>query len=237
VSEYSGLANLEVMEEAVRYNDFLAGLVAALARPGEKLLDFGAGNGRFSARLAAQGFDVVCVEPDRHLRKELEKKALRVVADLAEVPSASVHAVYSFNVLEHIEDDAAALAGLHRVLKPDGRLLLYVPAFMVLYSAMDRRVGHIRRYRKQPLARLVRGAGFSVEQVGYADSLGFAASIWLKLFGNPSGDLSPGMVRFYDRRLFPLSRALDRWLAPFAGKNLVLRATRTDSPRRRDPTT
>jgi SAM-dependent methyltransferase len=226
-AEYSGIANLEVMEEAVRYNDFLARLVVSVAPPGGRLLDFGAGTGRFAGRVAAQGFDVVCVEPDRRLRGELERKGLRATADLAGVPSGSIDAVYSLNVLEHIEDDAAALEGLRRVLKPGGRLLLYVPAFMMLYSAMDRRVGHVRRYRKQPLARLVRNAGFTVEEVRYADSLGFAASIALKLFGSRSGDLSPGTVRFYDRWLFPLSRALDRILSPVVGKNLVLRATRT----------
>ena len=225
--DYTGIANLEVMEEAVRYNDFLARLVVSVAPRGGRLLDFGAGTGRFAGRLAAQGFDVVCVEPDRRLRGELERKALRATADIAEVPAGSMDAVYSLNVLEHIDDDAAALGELHRVLKPGGRLLLYVPAFMVLYSAMDHRVGHVRRCRKAPLAHLVRSAGFNVEEVRYADSLGFAASIGLKIFGNPSGDLSPGTVRFYDRWLFPLSQALDRCLSGFVGKNLVLRSTRT----------
>jgi SAM-dependent methyltransferase len=225
-AQYSGLANLEVMEEAVRYNRFLERLVLSVAPPGARLLDFGAGTGRFAARLAAHGVEVLCVEPDKALRAALGRKALRSTADLAEVPSASIDAVYSLNVLEHIDDDAGALAELHRVLKPGGRLLLYVPAFMVLYSAMDRRVGHLRRYRKAPLADLVRRAGFSVEDVRYADSLGFAASIGLRMFGNRSGDLSPGTVRFYDRWLFPLSRALDRLLSGFVGKNLVLRATR-----------
>ena len=226
--EYTGIANLEVMEEAVRYNDFLARLVLSVAPPGGKLLDFGAGTGRFAGRLAAQGFDVVCVEPDQRLRGELGRQALRATADIAEVRASSIDAAYSLNVLEHIEDDAAALGELHRVLKPGGRLLLYVPAFMMLYSAMDRRVGHVRRYRKQPLARLVRAAGFTVEELRYADSLGFAASIALKLFGSRSGDLSPATVRFYDRWLFPLSRALDRLLSPVVGKNLVLRARRLD---------
>lgn len=226
MNEYTGIANLEVMEEAVRYNDFLAGLVVSRARPGDKLLDFGAGTGFFASRLAAQGFDVTCVEPDRRLRDELERKGLRAMPDLAGLRPESLDAVYSLNVLEHIQDDAAALADLYRVLKPQGRLLLYVPAFMVLYSAMDRRIGHFRRYRKHALAQLVLGAGFAVDEVRYVDSLGFAASMVLKWLGNPSGELGRGTVRFYDRWLFPVSRALDRWLATLVGKNLVLRARR-----------
>jgi len=220
--------NLEVMEEAVRYNRFLLGLVQPLAAAGRRVLDFGAGSGTFAQPLRAQGADVVCVEPDPQLRLRLAEKSLRVVTDLREVEGGSIDLAYSFNVLEHIEDDAAALAALARVLRPGGRLVLYVPAFMVLYSAMDRRVGHLRRYRKRALARLVEGAGLAVEDVRYADSLGFVAALAFRAVGSRSGELSRGAVRFYDRWLFPASRALDACLAPLAGKNLVLRARRSD---------
>lgn len=217
--------NLETMEQAVRYNRFLLDLVRPLAA-GKRVLDFGAGSGTFAGRLAAEGADVWCVEPDAELRRELERRGLRASAGTEELAPASIDLAYSFNVLEHIADDAAALRELRRVLKPGGKLVLYVPAFMLLYSAMDRRIGHLRRYRKRPLAELVDGAGFIVDSVRYADSLGFAAALAFRALGPDSGELNPGAVRLYDRWLFPLSRLLDRACSRFAGKNLILHARR-----------
>jgi SAM-dependent methyltransferase len=227
MSAYSGSANLEIMEAAVRYNGFLLGLVTPLASAGKRVVDFGAGSGTFAAALLHRKVDIVCVEPDARLRQALEAKGLRVHADLKGIARESIDLAYSFNVLEHIEDDAAALRELRAVLKPGGRLLLYVPAFMLLYSAMDRRIGHVRRYRKKALAELVRRARFAVDDVRYADSLGFLAAAAFRALGPASGELNPRAVRVYDKYLFPLSRALDVCLDPVIGKNLVLRATRT----------
>jgi SAM-dependent methyltransferase len=222
MSGYAGIANLEVMEEAVRYNGFLLGLI----EPRGRVLDFGAGSGTFARKLAARGVDVTCIEPDSGLRRELEAKGLRAHPNVEGVAGESIDLVYSFNVLEHIEDDAAALFGLRRVLKPGGRLLLYVPAFMVLYSAMDRRIGHVRRYTKNTLVDVVRRAGFTIDEVRYADSLGFLAALAFKAVGPRSGELNIRSVRFYDRYLFSLSRMLDVFLHPVIGKNLILRATK-----------
>ena len=60
--------------------------------------------------------------------------------------------IVMMNVLEHIEDDAAAVAALREGLKSGGRLVVYVPAFMLLYSKFDREIGHYRRYKREPLA-------------------------------------------------------------------------------------
>lgn len=225
MTHYPGTANLEVMEEAVRYNRFLLDLVLPRAH-GKRVLDFGAGTGTFAAQLAAQGVDVHCVEPDAQLRAALERRHLAAIPRTEDLPSESVDMAYSFNVLEHIEDHASALAELRRVLRPAGQLVLYVPAFMILYSAMDRRVGHLRRYRKVPLVRLAEQAGLVVDDVRYADSLGFVAALALRALGPASGDLDPRAVRFYDRWVFPLSRLLDLGLGPVMGKNLILHAHR-----------
>src|SRR3982751_2755821 len=118
---YSGVQNLEAMEEAVRYNRFLEHLVLSVVQGCERVLDFGAGNGTFARKLHAQGVAPVCVEPDAALRATLAAAGLKAVAAIGEVASESVDAAYSLNVLEHIDDDAGALAELRRVLRPGGR--------------------------------------------------------------------------------------------------------------------
>lgn len=147
---------------------------------------------------------------------------------LDEVPDASMDFIYSLNVLEHLEDDAGALRNLHSKLRPNGTFFLYVPAFDVLFSSMDQKVGHFRRYGKGPLRALMEAVGFVVDKAVYADSLGFPISILYKVIGSRHGDLNPRTIRMYDRMIFPVSLVLDRVFRRFLGKNLMVVAHRQD---------
>ncbi len=228
-SAYVGADNLESMVEARRYNAYLARLVAEACRGARDVLDFGAGIGTFAAMLRELGTPPLCLEPDPTLSRRLAADGFNVVASLDAVAPDSLDVVYSLNVLEHIEDDAAALAQIHDRLRPGGRLMLYVPAFPILYSAMDRKVGHFRRYRRRPFARLLTGAGFTVERIGYVDCLGFPAALAFRALGDREGVLDPRAVRLYDGLVFPASRALDPLLGRWFGKNLAVTAVRRAS--------
>ncbi|MGH0036316.1 MAG: class I SAM-dependent methyltransferase [Myxococcota bacterium] len=221
---------IEVMDEAVHYNRFIVDLLLAWSRGLERVLDFGAGNGRYCGELHDRGVAVEAMEPDRELRARIRERGVAAHGSLDAVGSGSLDGIYTVNVLEHIEDDAGVLAAFHARLRPGGRLLVYVPAFQVLFTANDRRVGHVRRYRRGGLVRLVEAAGFTVDDARYVDSLGFAATLVYRFLGNTDGGLDVGAVRFYDRVVFPISRILDRLLGRVLGKNLVLRATRPPGP-------
>jgi hypothetical protein len=78
------------------------------------------------------------------------------------LPSASVDAVVLLNVLEHIEDDGAALAQVFRILKPAGVAVIEVPAGPELYDAYDKHLQHFRRYRLRDLCRLLDARGFNI---------------------------------------------------------------------------
>ena len=135
-------------------------------------------------------------------------------------------------MLEHVEHDGEILRQLRSVLRPGGGLFLYVPAFPILFSANDRRVGHFRRYRWASLVALVASAGFTVSRAQYVDFCGFWAALAYRMLGRDDGDLNVDAVRLYDRVVFPLSCAIDRVTSRIAGKNLLIEATAsTDSPR------
>jgi SAM-dependent methyltransferase len=221
---YSGTENLEIMAEAKNYNRYLISLITGQLRPNDSVLDFGAGAGTFAARLHSDGVKLVAVEPDPGLSRRLGELEVPTQLSLAQIADGSIDLVYTFNVLEHIADDGAAVREIARVLKSGGRLIAYVPAFTILWTAMDDRVGHLRRYRRSGLVGILRAAGFRVTYAGYVDSLGFAASLLYRLTQNSGGEINRSALRLYDRLIFPLSRALDHLLWRFLGKNLLVLA-------------
>lgn len=223
---YTGRDNLEVMREAENYNRWLCDLVTSRAQRHHRLLDFGAGSGTFARFFKAQGFDIGCVEPDETLRRALMSEGLQTVPSIDLLPPGSVDFIYTLNVLEHIEDDASAARQLAHALRAGGTLLVYVPAFQVLFSSMDEKVGHYRRYRLRSLVRLIRASGLRVTYARYGDCLGFAATLAYKMIGSGDGTITPSQVRFYDRAIFPVSRCLDHVAGYVVGKNAMVVATK-----------
>jgi SAM-dependent methyltransferase len=228
-AEYTGVSTLEVLTSAVKYQRFLTGLLTRAAGApgaGRVVADFGAGLGTFARDARSLGWQVTCIELDPALRARLHADGFDAAESLDDVSPRSLDFLFSYNVLEHIEDDAGVVRAFHRVLKPGAPLLLYVPAYALLYGPLDRAVGHVRRYRRKGLTDLVESAGFTVEVCHYSDSIGFAAALAHRVISDGSGRLDERAVRFYDRFLFPASRRLDYVARPFLGKNLVLIAHR-----------
>jgi len=218
---YTGIENLEVMREAENYNRYLQSLGEAHAAGARRVIDFGAGSGTFAIPCAAAGFDVTAVEPDDRLRAAISAAGVSAVADVAALASEAFDYAYTLNVLEHIEADVEALRALRTRLVPGGRLFVYVPAFPVLFTSMDAKVRHVRRYTRATLRASLDGAGFDIRTIRYADSLGFAATLLFKAFDDGSGDVNRRLLRFYDRLAFPVSRALDTLTHRWFGKNLL----------------
>lgn len=217
---------IEVMDEAVKYNRFLIEELLSWSSGLASVLDFGAGNGRFATALHEHRREVQAIEPDPDLREKIEAKGISTYESLERVEDEHFQGVYTINVLEHLEDDAAFLRDFYRCLEPGGRLFVYVPAFQVLFSANDERVGHVRRYTRSTLVNRIRDAGFVVERARYVDSLGFFAALGYRFFGNDDGGLDLRAVRLYDRVVFPMSRVLDRITWLLFGKNLLVHAVR-----------
>lgn len=220
MADYSGKDNLDVMEVAVNYNRYLYEFTEKFLKPFVHVMDFGAGNGFFAAQFS-KNHQVYGIETDAELQKAIQRKGLPVFTDLADF-CIPVEAVYSFNVLEHIDDDVAVMHLLQQKIQPSGIFVIYVPAFEMLYSSMDKKVGHFRRYRKKDLKNKLQQAGFEVIDARYVDSLGFFASLIYKWLGNKKGDIHLASLYAYDRFLFPVSLLLDKIVCNSFGKNLFV---------------
>ena len=222
ISVESGSANLEFMKYAVNYNNHITTLLSRNLRQNSPILDFGAGTGEFALRLIKKGFDVSVLEVEPNLAKDLENIGLKTETSLAEFSDSYFLFIYSLNVLEHIENDVDALNSIVAKLNPNGKLILYLPAFTVLFSKMDKRVGHYRRYSKDTLEAALIAAGLEIETMHYVDFLGFFATLVYKILPNRDGSVSMQAIKIFDTYLFPMNIILDRFFRRFCGKNVFV---------------
>lgn len=199
---------------------------------GSKLLEVGAGHGTFTALLARDDRRVMAVDLSRRCAQKLQDRfegnnGVRVAQGDLSVAAGDgpFDTVVMINVLEHVEDDRAILDELWALLRPGGRLVLWVPALPALYSDFDRRVGHFRRYRLADLRSTLGTAGFKTEDVRYANAIG-AVGWWVSariLHSNPT--VGRG-VRYFDSLLVPLIRRLESWCTPPFGQSILAVAVR-----------
>jgi SAM-dependent methyltransferase len=166
--EYDVMARVEETHPwFVNRRRLVRGLVHRFARHIERprVLDAGSGTGVNLADYMQAG-DAVGVELDRAAAAISVRRGCRRVAvgDLCRLPfrDASFDLVISTDVIEHIDDDVAALAEMRRVLAPDGRIVVTTPAYSWAYSSHDRILHHVRRYDCRRLYSAFDRAGLRV---------------------------------------------------------------------------
>lgn len=225
VADDNLLATLSSLEHAVNYRNWLLGFAAPfIAHP---VLEIGAGRGTFTTFLATDGA-VTAVEPSEQMAALLtaavsgHPQVRVVVGELSAVAAAGDHgSAVMFNVLEHIEDDLAALRQINERLRPGAHLVIWVPAFQLLYSDFDRKIGHHRRYRVRGLKSLVREAGFSIVKARYANFPGWFS--WLLFCRLLRVDPSDGALpRVFDRFFVPVISRVERFVRPPIGQSILL---------------
>ncbi len=143
--------------------------------PTGTIYDIGGGNGFVTRRLLDAGFDTVLVEPGEAGARNAVRRGIPTVVcatlATAQFRAGSLPAAGIFDVLEHIDDDAAFLAELHRVLAAQGRLYITVPAFSWLWSDDDVVAGHFRRHTIGSMKRRLSASGFKLLYATYFFSL------------------------------------------------------------------
>lgn len=154
---------------APRYLMRRARIQALMRRiPRGRLLEIGPGAGALLLENARAGFQCEALETSAQARQVVEQfvECSTTPVALHSAPgdwAQRFDLICAFEVLEHIEDDLAALEQWRSWLRPGGHLLLSVPAHMRRWTARDEWAGHVRRYEREPLRKMMGGVGLHIE--------------------------------------------------------------------------
>jgi SAM-dependent methyltransferase len=180
-----------------------------------RVLELGCGTGNVLQALGRFG-DAVGVERDPELRAVGAAAGLDIRAgalpDDVPVPGGWADAVLLLDVIEHFDDDVAALRAAREAVRPGGLVMVTVPAYAWLWSGHDVALGHRRRYTARRLRTVIDAADLRVERLSYFNAVLFpaiaAARLAKRVLGRSSHDLhrpSP-FVNEILTRLFALER-------------------------------
>lgn len=221
--------DLDLLRGAARYQRWLLSVLGPIR--GE-VLEVGAGSGNFTRWLAPGTERLVALEPDPPLARRVVELGLPnvevVTSRLETMPAGrTFDAAVMINVLEHIEDDVAALRALRSRLKPGGRAMIVVPAHQQIFGPLDEKYHHLRRYTRRGVRAVFENAGLDVERVHYFNPLGAIGWLifvrWMK-----RERLTPGAIRLTENVAVPAGRALDAIrFRPF-GQSVVALGRRPD---------
>jgi SAM-dependent methyltransferase len=215
-------------------NELIAWALATYFPGARSLLEVGCGTGFVLAALerACPALALTGAEPFAAglevARRRVHRAAL-VQLDVRDLAyDGEFDVVATFDVLEHLDDDAAALAALRRGVRPGGGLLVTVPQHPALWSWVDEAAGHRRRYTRDGLVHAVRGAGFEPVRTTSFVSLLLPFLAASRLAGRRSGDPLAGLrlPRALDRAFAAVTaverHAIERGVSLPAGGSLLL---------------
>ncbi|MDR6853093.1 SAM-dependent methyltransferase [Sphingomonas sp. BE123] len=177
----------------VARRDILADYIARYVQPPKdaRILEIGCGTGHNLPMLGAFG-TVDAIEIDEAARTVASARLGKPVGsaplpDLTGVAEGQYDLIAVLDVVEHVEDDVAALAGMAKRLKPGGKILITVPAHQWMWSAHDVVNHHKRRYSKASLTAALDKAGLTWRKLRWFNSLLFPAAVAARVAGKLTG--------------------------------------------------
>ena len=200
--------------------DVLAALIRRKVNlpPAARILEIGCGTGHNLGMLSAFGH-VDAIEIDDHSRGIAAKRLGRDVGasplpELTGVADQTYDMIAILDVLEHVDDDRAALTAIAQRLRPGGTILITVPQYPWMWSGHDVANHHFRRYTKATLRKTIADTGLTLTLLQSFNSLLFplaaADRIMARLTGRTGSDdaLPAAPINMLFEKIFGLERYL-----------------------------
>lgn len=216
---------LESMSQAVWYNKWTVKKFKSFLKG--DILEVGCGIGNFTNFLKKFGnvwaIDIV----DSYIKQTSQIEGGGINVGFGDIEKGEYFfkdrkfdSVVCLNVLEHIKDDKRALKNIRELLKADGNLILLVPAYDFLFGAIDKSIGHFRRYDKNQLKNILEDMGFKVIKSRVINFLG-GIGWWIssKLFSTNKIDESN--IKIFNL-IAPLALPIEDIFEPPLGTSILI---------------
>jgi 2-polyprenyl-3-methyl-5-hydroxy-6-metoxy-1,4-benzoquinol methylase len=233
--DYIGHANLEIISENSRFNNWMYGHIkAGLKEKMGNILEVGSGLGTISEKIihdmgpsvhitltdvSVTYVQSLKIKYSSFKNVSVSRMDLNNKEEYSKIGYEKYDTIVAINVLEHVRDDLLALHEIYKMLKKDGILIILVPCHKFLYNVIDKNIGHFRRYTKKELCDKVKETNFTILSMHYFNAAGVVG--WY-FSGNmlKSAEISPTASRWFDR-LVPVLDYLDRITFNRIGLSLI----------------
>lgn len=234
-----GLHTLQVISKARRFNSWMYDEIRPLLK-GE-VLEIGSGIGNISQLAVDDGYSITLSDYDSVYCELLKKKfsACKNVKAVLQIDllhsgfedryrnlKAGFDSIFLLNVIEHLEDDAAALHNCNYLLKPSGHLIVLTPAYNWLYCKLDKELGHYKRYRLKEIQKFFLQESLTLLEGHYFNFAGITG--WL-LFGKIFKQKSLGTEMSVFNALVPAARLADKLVLKKIGLSVIVAGIKNKS--------
>lgn len=216
---YSDIAALESVGYAENYNKYIFELVSKYIQ-GDEVLDFGAGYGNFCAYLKNENKNIIAIEVNEKAINRLNELSITNYKKIEDT-GKKFQNIVSLNVLEHIDNDKKVFHELVDSLELGGKIILYLPASMLIWTKLDELVQHRRRYSKKLINDLVKIDKIEIEKIHWVDFVGWSTLLISKII-RLNLEFNKDRIIFYDRFIFKPLKYLDVLFKYIIGKNILV---------------
>lgn len=225
VNKYYTSDDLNLFKYAINWKTYFSNKIGGYISG--DVLEVGPGIGSNTSFLFKKAHKVnswTLVEPEINFIRSLEETSnllnceTNVINSTIDEINKAFDTIIYIDVLEHISDTIKEINNIKSKLKPNGHLIVLVPAYNFLFSEFDKAVGHQKRYNKG----LLKSETIGLEQIDlyYLDSIGLFASIANKYFLKKAFP-SKANILFWDRILIKFSIFFDKLFYFSFGKSLI----------------
>jgi SAM-dependent methyltransferase len=220
--------SLAVLSTVYHYNHWIFDAIRLFL--GRRIVEVGSGVGNIT-QFMLNADEIICLEPfqpyfdflvqrfQKHLNVSVHQLAIEQTP-CDQVPAGCCDSVVCLNVLEHIQDDVDALRRMKSLAAPGGNIIVFVPALPYLYGAMDKAMGHVRRYTLGSLRSAFRQAGIRPVQGRYFNVVG-ALGWWWNGWVLKHDTIPVSATRHFDR-IVPIISAIERIVPVLLGQSVMV---------------